>query len=151
MKLSKFCLNRINFDCTKLSNDYISCFQQLVSIQKIAILHDVPCKIAKDIKLNTITLRTLIHLCIWKNCNVWIVINNLCFKIGSSPPSHIIHNNMVIPWVDQVYNYYFVLYPIHSLSYYKMDDLKQIAENLNLPISKTKKQLYNDIINLIEY
>ena len=66
--------------------------------------------------------------------------------------STIIENNTISPWKNQTYDtLYSIVYPLYGISHYKVDDLKLIATNLNIPISKIKKQIYNDIIELIEY
>jgi hypothetical protein len=39
---------------------------------------------------------------------------------------------------------------MYAMSHYKVDELKLIATNLDIPISKTKKQLYTDIILKID-
>jgi hypothetical protein len=148
MNLSKFVLNKINFESTKLHHPYLDLFQQLVPIQKHSIVHDSPYKIRKD--MGNITLRTFIQLCIWKNCNVWIIHNHICFHIGTFPPTHIVEQT-ILPWSNQLYEqYHHVVYPLHAVSHYKVEELKIIATNLDVPISKNKKQLYADIILKID-
>ena len=148
MNLSKFVLNKINFESNKLHHPYLDLFQQLVPIQKNSILHDAPHKIRKYIS-NEITLRTFIQLCIWKQCNIWIIHNNICFHIGSFPPTHIIDQTIQL-WSNQLDTYQHVIYPMYAISHYKIEELKTIATNLDIPISKTKKQLYSDIILKID-
>jgi hypothetical protein len=149
MNLSKFVLNKINFESTKIHHSYLDLFQQLVPIQKNSIVHDSPHKIRNDIG-NDITLRTFIQLCIWKNCNVWIIHNHICFHIGTFPPTHVVEKT-ILPWSNQLYdNHHHVVYPMHAISHYKVEELKIIATNLDVPISKNKKQLYTDIILKID-
>ena len=148
MNLSKFVLNKINFESTKLHHPYLDLFQQLVPIQKNSILHDSPHKLQKDIG-PTITLRTFIQLCIWKKCNVWIIHNRICFHVGTFPPTHIV-DQTILQWSNQLYeNYQHVVYPMYAISHYKVDELKVIATNLDIPITN-KKQLYADIILKID-
>jgi len=150
MNLSKFVLNKINFEFNKLHDPYIELFQQIVPIPKSSILHDSPYKIVCDLKTG-ITLRTFIQLCIWKKCNLWIIHNQICFHIGTFPPTHIV-DQTIIPWSNQPYSTHcHVVYPLHAVSHYKLDELKTIATQLKIPISKLKKQIYEDIIELIEY
>jgi len=148
MNLSKFVLNKINFESTKLNHSYLDLFQQLVPIKKNSIVHDSTYKIRKDI--NNITLKTFIQLCIWKKCNLWIIHNHICFHIGTFPPTHIV-DQTILPWSNQLYDMYqHVVYPMYAISHYKVEELKIIATNLDIPISKNKKQLYADIILKID-
>ena len=145
MKISKLVLNKTNFDNYKLRDKYIECFMSITSIHKIDILANAPKKIVEDIESNTITLSTFIELCKWKKCNLW-VIDKCVYPIGSYPPTHIIDNYEIIPWEGQEYmEYYHATHPLYALSHYKLKDLQEIAIKLNIPVSKTKKQLYSDI------
>jgi hypothetical protein len=145
MKISKFVLNKINFENYKLRDKYLDCFMNLTSITKIDILANAPRSIVQDIESNTITLNTFIQLCKWKKCNVW-VLDKCVYPIGTYPPTHIIDNNEIIPWEGQEYlEYYHATHPLYALSHYKLKDLQDIASKLNIPISKTKKQIYSDI------
>ena len=144
MKISKFVLNKINFDNYKLRDPYLDCFINLTSTTKIDILANAPKTIVDDIE-STITLNTFIRLCRWKKCNVWVV-DNCIYRIGSYPPTHIIDNHQIIPWEGQEYlEYYHVTHPLYALSHYKLKDLQDIAIKLTIQVSKTKKQIYSDI------
>jgi hypothetical protein len=151
MTISKFVLNKINFDNYKLCDLYTSCFMQLVSMSKISILTHAPASIVSVIQSNNTTFKTLVDLCKWKRCNVWIIRNSICYHIGENPPTHIIDGSTILPWSGQEYiSHYHVTQPLYALSHYKVEDLKQIAMKLNIPISKTKKQLYSDIESFIK-
>jgi len=145
MKISKFVLNKINFDNYKLHNKFVDSFINLTSTTKIDILANAPRKIVQDIELNAVTLNTFIQLCKWKKCNIW-VIDRCVYPIGNYPPTHVIDNDQLIPWEGQLYDkYYHATHPLYALSHYKLKDLQDIANKLNIPVSKTKKQIYSDI------
>ena len=151
MTISKFVLNKINFDNYKMCDPYTSCFMHMTGLTKIHILNHAPKSITTKIETNTTTLTTLIKLCKWKKCNVWILHNNVCHPIGNYPPTHIIDQCTVIPWNNQEYKeYYHTTKPLYALSHYKLDDLKTIAMKLKIPIAKTKKEIYSDIESFIK-
>jgi len=151
MKISKFVLNKSNFDNYKSCDPYTKCFLELTKLRKIHVLSDAPSSIVTAIETNTTTLKTLVDLCKWKKCNVWIIKNYICYPIGSNPPTHIIENNTVIPWEGQLYsNHYHVTQSLYALSHYKLDELRSIANKMHIHVSKTKKQIYNDIQTIIK-
>ena len=150
MKISKFVLNKSNFDNYKSCDSYIKCFLEITGLRKIHVLTTAPRYIVHSIETNTPTIKTLIDLCKWKKCNVWIIKDYICYPIGNSP-SHIIENNTVLPWENQTYpNHYHVTRPLYALSHYKLDELRGIAQRLHIPVSKTKKQIYSDIQMIIK-
>ena len=151
MKVPKFVLNKSNFDNYLYCDPYTTLFLQLTGLRKIHILHCAPTSIIHAIEANTTTLKTLIDLCKWKKCNVWIIKEHTCYPIGNHPPSHIIENNNVIQWEGQTYEtYYHVTKPLYALSHYKLDELKTIAKQLQISVSKTKKEIYSDIQTIIK-
>jgi hypothetical protein len=150
MKISKFVLNKSNFDNYKSCDSYTKCFLEITGLRKIHVLTNAPSYIVHAIETNTTNLKTLIDLCKWKKCNVWIIKDYICYPFGSNP-THIIENNTVIPWENQTYpNHYHATRPLYALSHYKLDELRSIAQQLHIPISKTKKQIYNDIQMIIK-
>jgi hypothetical protein len=147
MKTSPFVLNKVNFD-TYTSNDvYTSCFMKIVPIRRLQLVHDTPYSISNDIQQHKTSLSTLIRLCKWKRCNVWIVTETICYHIGEFPPTHVVEDNTVIEWNHQVYvNHYHILHPMYALSHYKLNDLRTIALSMKMPIEKkTKQHLYEEI------
>jgi hypothetical protein len=151
MKISKFVLNKSNFDNYKSCDSYTKCFLELTGLRKINILTVAPKSIVHAIESNTTTLKTLFDLCRWKKINIWIIKDYICYSIGSHPPTHIIENNSVIPWEGQTYEtHYHANKPLYALSHYKLDELKAIARQLHIPVSKTKKQIYSDIQTIIK-
>ena len=151
MKISKFILNKINFDNYKLCDTHTQCFMNITSLTKINILKNAPKSITSIIESNNTTITTFIKLCKWKKCNVWVLHNNVCHPIGEYPPTHIVDNCTIIPWNNQEYKeYYHTVKPLYALSHYKLNDLKTIATQLNIPIAKTKKQIYSDIESFIK-
>lgn len=151
MKISKFVLNKSNFDNYKSCDPYTKCFLEITGLRKINILTVAPKSIVHTIETNTTTLKTFIELCRWKKCNIWIIKDYLCYPMGTHPPTHVVENNTVIPWEGQLYeNHYHLSKPLYALSYYKLDELKMIAAQLHIPVSKTKKQIYSDIQTIIK-
>jgi len=152
MRTSKFVLNKSNFDNCKSCDLYTQLFLEISGMRKIEVLTYAPTSIVQNIEHGTTTLKTLVDLCKWKKCNIWIIRKSVCYLIGVNPPSHIVDNEKIIPWADQDYSsLYHVSQPLYALSHYKLDDLKQIALKLNIPISKTKKQIYSDIESFITF
>jgi hypothetical protein len=146
--MSPFVLNKINFDTYKSSDLYTSCFMKIVPIRKIQLLHESPYFISNDIQQNNVTMTTLFRLCKWKKCNVWIIINYICYHIGDFPPTHVIENNKVLNWnPDLSYsNHYHIIHPMYALSHYKVNELREIAYKLHISVeNKTKQQLYKNI------
>lgn len=151
MKVPKFVLNKSNFDNYMYCDAYTKCFLEMTGLRKITILNSAPPSIVHVIETNTTTLKTLMELCKWKKCNVWIINDHVCYPIGNSPPTHIIENNTVISWEGQLYEtHYHVTKPLYALSHYKLDELRAIANQLHIPVSKTKKQIYSDIQSIIK-
>jgi hypothetical protein len=151
MKISKFVLTKSNFDNYLYCDPYTNSFLELTGLRKINILNRAPKSIVQRIESNTTTLKTLIDLCTWKKCNVWIIHEHICYPVGVYPPTHIIEKNNVIPWEGQLYaDHYHVTKPLYALSHYKLDELRAIANQLHIPVSKTKKQIYSDIQTIIK-
>jgi hypothetical protein len=151
MKVPKFVLNKTNFDNYKSCDLYTKLFLEVSGLRKIEVLNYAPTSIVQHIEQNATTLKTFVDLCKWKNYNVWVIQKTVCYHIGTDVPTHIIDNDKVIPWSGQEYSsHYHVTHPLYALSHYKLDDLKQIANKLNIPISKTKKQIYSDIESFIK-
>lgn len=151
MKVSKFVLNKSNFENYFFCDPYTKCFLNITGMRKIHVMHLAPKCIVDAIESNKTSLKTLIDLCKWKKCNVWIIHNYICYPIGLSPPTHIIENNIIIPWEGQTYDtHYHVSHPLYALSHYKLDELRAIASQLHIPVSKTKKQIYSDIQTIIK-
>jgi hypothetical protein len=150
MKVPKFVLNKSNFDNYLYCDPYTNSFLEVTGLRKINILITAPTSIVHAIESNTTTLKTLIDLCKWKKCNVWIIKDHICYPIGNDPPTHIVENNTVLRWDGQPYeNHYHVTRPLYALSHYKLDELRAIAKQLHIPVSKTKKQIYSDIQTII--
>jgi hypothetical protein len=151
MKISKFVLTKSNFDNYLYCDPYTKSFLEITGLRKINILNVAPKSIVHDIESNTTTIKTLIDLCKWKKCNVWIINDHVCYPVGAYPPTHIIESNVVKPWEGQLYtNHYHVTRPLYALSHYKLDELRAIAKQLHIPVSKTKKQIYSDIQTIIK-
>jgi hypothetical protein len=151
MKVSKFVLNKSNFDNYLHCDTYTKSFLELTGLRKVNVLICAPTSIVNAIETNTTTLKTLIELCKWKKCNVWVIKEHICYPVGSHPPTHIIENNRVIPWEGQTYEtHYHVTKPLYALSHYKLDELKTMAKQLHIPVSKTKKEIYSDIQTIIK-
>ena len=151
MKVTKFVLNKSNFDNYLYCDPYTKSFLELSGLRKINILNSAPTSIVHTIESNKTTLKTLIDLCKWKKCNVWIIKDHMCYPIGNHPPTHIFENNTVLPWEGQIYaDHYHITKPLYALSHYKLDELKSIANQLHIPVSKTKKQIYSDIQTIIK-
>jgi hypothetical protein len=146
MNLSKFVLNKTNFDCYKSSDPIMDCFVQLSSCRKVQIMYSVPFQLYHDILHNKTTISTLVQLCKHKQLNVWILHESQCIHVGTYPPTHVVDHLTILKWEGQTYdNYYHNILPLYALSHYKKEELCKIAKALNIPISKTKNQLYNDI------
>jgi hypothetical protein len=145
MNLSKFVLNKTNFDYYKTHDPVVDCFLQLSSCRKGQLLYSVPYVLAQDL-LHTTTISTLVQLCKHKKLNVWILHENQCIHVGTYPPTHVVDNLTLVKWTGQTYDtYYHNILPLYALSHYKKEELCKLAKMLNIPISKTKIQLYNDI------
>ena len=150
MKVTKFVLNKSNFDNYMYCDPYTKCFLEITGLRKINILNIAPTSIVQSIETNETTLKTLMDLCKWKKCNVWIIKDHICYPIGNDPPTHIVENNTVFPWEGQMYEtHYHLTKPLYALSHYKLDELRAIAKQLHIPVSKTKKQIYSDIQTII--
>ena len=146
MNLSKFVLNKTNFDYYKTHDPVADCLSQLSSCGKGQLLYSVPYALAQDLLHNTTTPSTLVRLCKYKQLNVWILHESQCVHVGTYPPTHIVDQLTLVKWKGQTYDtYYHNILPLYALSHYKKEELCTIARALNIPISKTKNQLYNDI------
>ena len=146
MNLSKFVLNKTNFECYRTEDPFINCFIQLVPCRKINVVYSTPFQISQDILHNRSSISTLLYLCKSNKLNVWIVHDNQCIHVGIHPPTHIIDNLNILKWEGQSYDMcYHDMGPLYALSHYSVADLRKIATQLKIPISKTKKQIYNDI------
>jgi hypothetical protein len=64
------------------------------------------------------------------------------FQYGTNP-THMIRNCVVEHMSDL--SDYFIVYPLYALSHYSLPELKKMAIQLQLPLSKTRKQIYEDI------
>lgn len=151
MRIPKFVLNKSNFDNYKSCDLYTQLFLDLTEMRKIDVLTYAPTSIVQHIEHDTTTLKTLVDLCKWKKCNVWIIKDFVCYPIGYQTPTHIIENQKVVPYESQTYEtHYHVKQPLYALSHYKLDELRTIAKQLHIPVSKTKKQIYSDIESIIK-
>ena len=147
MNLSKFVLNKTNFDCYRTTDFYTDCFIKLFPCRKIQLVYSTPFQISQDILHNTTTISTLLYLCKLNKLNVWIVHENQCIHVGVYPPTHIIDKLTILKWEGQSYeSCYHDISPMYALSHYSVIDLRKIATQLKIPISKTKKEIYNDIL-----
>jgi hypothetical protein len=145
MNLSKFVLNKTNFECYRTEDPFTNCFIKLVPCRKINLVYSTPFQIAQDILHNRSTISTLLYLCKSNKLNIWIVHENQCIHVGAHPPTHIVDNLTILKWEGQSYDTCYHDGPLYALSHYSVPDLRKIAIQLNIPISKTKKQIYNDI------
>jgi len=93
----------------------------------------------------------------WNSLQTWcdehkvsicIIQGNHYYQIGATP-THIIYNNCVEPMKDL--STYFKVYPLYALSHYSLPELQGIATKLQIPLSKTRKQIYEDIRKEIQY
>ncbi len=92
--------------------------------------------------VHDITFTNLSSACQQYDISICLVRNHHYFQYGTTP-THIIHNNVVEPMRDL--SDYFKVYPLYSLSHYSLPQLKTMATQLQIPLSKTRKQIYEDI------
>ena len=82
------------------------------------------------------------NICQKYNISICVVRNHHYFQYGTNP-THIICDCVVEPMKDL--SDYFKVYPLYALSHYSLSDLKNMATQLRIPLSKTRKQIYEDI------
>ena len=103
----------------------------------------------------TINLITLNAICKFYNINLIYIHDKICVKMCHSENNTVLFINNEYKFIDNidVNNYYEITNlekPIHSHSYYKLNDLIEYAQKLNLPTEKIKKKdLYNSIYNYL--
>jgi len=92
--------------------------------------------------IHDLSYSTLPIICEKHNISICLVRNHHYFQYGKNP-THIIRNCVVEPMCDL--SDYFKVYPLYALSHYSLPELKKMATQLQIPLSKTRKQLYEDI------
>jgi hypothetical protein len=119
-------------------------------------------KMKDEVELNLmyatkIDLKTLNVLCIFYKINLLYVKDNIFIKMFYNDKPHamndIIYMNKTIqPPIDVSTKYELNLdKPLRCASYYKIDDLRKISEQLHLPTENIKKQqLYDSIHNILD-
>lgn len=126
---SKFVFNKTNFDRYTTPN-LSSC---------IALIHPFISTI--------VTLENIESICTQYNISLCLIRNHHYFQFGKNP-THIIRNFKVELMHDLSE---FKVYPLYSLSHYSLPELRNIATTLQIPISKTRKQIYEDIQQEIQF
>lgn len=81
----------------------------------------------------------------------WTIINRICYH-NHEDPVYIIHNHIVLDATNVIktrYESYFHVFPkkkkLYAASHYSINELKDIASRLLLPVEGSKNQLYASI------
>jgi len=102
---------------------------------------------------NKINLKTLNALCLFYKINLLYVKDNIFITMYNKTDTKycMVNNKMVEDFVDVTTKYEVNIdKPLRCASYYKIDDLRLISEQLHLPTENIKKQqLYDSIHNVL--
>ena len=122
-------------------------------------------KLKEEIELNlmyekNINLKTLNVLCMFYKINLLYVKDNIFIKMFYNQPNkdsnmdiiYMNHKTIEPKEIDITSKYEVNLdKPLRCASYYKIDDLRKISEQLHLPTENIKKQqLYDSIHNILD-
>jgi len=126
-------------------------------LEKIKVIEQLSLKtknkILEDLQNSNIQLFTLSALCeLWNINIVWF--SEHCyyeFIINNDTIYYLSHN---CEWCSKPegikYKIVDIFKPLKSISYYKLEDLKEISSYMNIN-GKTKKELYDQIVNYFKH
>jgi hypothetical protein len=133
----------------------------IIKQHKFCTISALENNLANDPKL---TLASFLYLCIFEEINVVIIKNKTYFKLFTtdSPTLYLIKEmNSAYSFCEytiqqfqqnieaKYYEISNIIKPINAITHYKVDELKDICQKLDIDIhdKKTKKELYDNIIS----
>jgi len=151
-----------NYDLTHIEYNKINEIQEKIkmaeNIEKLDIKPKNKEKAIENLMYdNNINMKTLNILCMFYKINVLFIKDNTFIKMFYSDNSILIMNENY-QFIDtnnnniDITNKYEINLdkPIKCISYYKLNELKEISKQLHLPYENFKKQqLYDSIVNII--
>ena len=111
-------------------------------------------KILEDLQNSNIQLFTLNALCELWNINITWFSSNCYYEFIVNPNKEVYYLSDTLEWKNKPetmkYKIVDIFKPLKSISYYKLDELKEMSSYMNIN-GKTKKDLYDQIVEYFKH